>query len=101
MKTLRNVLLSIGIIYLVACLALLAVMLESTNRFAAVMKHIPWRAMAILPFRPLWNVARGGHFAIGDPAQDFTLESVDHTGSFRLSSLRGKQPAVLVFGSYT
>jgi len=39
--------------------------------------------------------------SVGDMAPDFALESPDHKSSFRLSSLRGEKPVVLVFGSYT
>ena len=58
-------------------------------------------AFAALPFKPLWQVARAGRVSIGDMAPDFSLESTDHKSSFRLSSLRGEKPVVLVFGSYT
>jgi peroxiredoxin len=54
-----------------------------------------------LPFKPLWQVARAGNVNVGDMAPDFSLESPDHKSSFRLSSLRGEKPVVLVFGSYT
>jgi peroxiredoxin len=54
-----------------------------------------------LPFKPLWQVARAGSVNVGDMAPDFSLESPDHKSSFRLSSLRGEKPVVLVFGSYT
>jgi hypothetical protein len=88
-------------IYAVLTALLFAVMLQSPDRFAAAMKHVPWPAFAALPFKPLWNVARKGHVNIGDLAPDFALESPDHKSSFRLSSLRGEKPVVLVVGSYT
>lgn len=81
--------------------ALFAVMLQSPDRFAATMKHVPWPAFVALPFKPLWNIARKGHVNVGDMAPDFSLESPDHKSSFQLSSLRGEKPVVLVFGSYT
>jgi hypothetical protein len=65
------------------------------------MKHVPWPAFVVLPFKPLWNVARKGHLAVGDMAPDFSLESPDHKSTFQLSSMRGQTPVVLVFGSYT
>ena len=80
---------------------LFGVMLQSPDRFAATMKHVPWPAFVALPFKPLWQVARAGNVNIGDMAPDFSLESPDHKASFRLSSLRGEKPVVLVFGSYT
>jgi peroxiredoxin len=55
----------------------------------------------VLPFKPLWNVARNGHVRVGDAAPDFTLETADHKSHFQLASLREQKPVVLVFGSYT
>jgi peroxiredoxin len=48
-----------------------------------------------------WNFARGGALQVGDLAPDFTLQSADRRASVHLSSFRGKQPVLLVFGSYT
>jgi peroxiredoxin len=45
--------------------------------------------------------ARKGTLRVGDAAPDFALESTDHQSHFQLSSLRGQEPVVLVFGSYT
>jgi len=44
-----------------------------------------------------------GKLKVGDPAPDFELKYEGKTkeGTVKLSSLRGKQPVVLVFGSYT
>ena len=36
-----------------------------------------------------------------DMAPDFVLPTVNRKSQVRLSSFRGKQPVVLVFGSYT
>lgn len=46
---------------------------------------------------------REGKLKVGDPAPDFNLkyEAADKKGSVKLSSFKGKQPVVLVFGSYT
>ena len=38
---------------------------------------------------------------LGDVAPDFNLPTLDHTAMVQLSSFRGSQPVVLVFGSYT
>jgi hypothetical protein len=81
--------------------ALFAAMLAPPDDFARTMKHVPWPAFAVLPFKPLWNVARAGQVVLGDRAPDFALESPDHKSHFQLSSLRGQKPVVLVFGSYT
>jgi len=88
-------------LYAVLCGLLFAAMLQSPDDFAQTMKHVPWPAFIVLPFRPLWNVARNGHVRVGDVAPDFSLESADHGSHFQLSSLRGQKPVVLVFGSYT
>jgi hypothetical protein len=39
--------------------------------------------------------------AVGDVAPDFELPRVGAEGTFRLTSLVGSQPVVLIFGSYT
>jgi hypothetical protein len=100
-KLLAKAALALAALYAVLTAVLFGVMLQSPDRFAATMKHVPWPALAALPFKPLWQVARAGRVSIGDMAPDFSLESTDHKSSFRLSSLRGEKPVVLVFGSYT
>src|ERR1700751_565777 len=100
-KVLARIALALAALYAVTTAALFGLMLQSPDRFAATMKHVPWPAFAALPFKPLWQVARAGNVNVGDMAPDFSLESTDHKSSFRLSSLRGEKPGVLVFGSYT
>ena len=100
-KFLAKFLLAIVALYAAVTALLFGVMLQSPDRFAATMKHVPWPAFVALPFKPLWQVARAGNVTVGDMAPDFSLESPDHKSSFRLSSLRGEKPVVLVFGSYT
>jgi hypothetical protein len=100
-KFVAKIALALVALYAVLTAVLFGVMLQSPDRFAATMKHVPWPAFAALPFKPLWQVARAGHVSVGDMAPDFSLESPDHKSSFRLSSLRGEKPVVLVFGSYT
>jgi hypothetical protein len=100
-KVVAKVVLALVGLYAVLTTMLFGVMLQSPDRFAATMKHVPWPAFVALPFKPLWQVARAGKLSVGDMAPDFLLESPDHKSSFRLSSLRGEKPVVLVFGSYT
>ena len=100
-KFLAKIALAIVALYAAVTALLFGVMLQSPDRFAATMKHVPWPAFVALPFKPLWQVARAGNVNVGDMAPDFSLESPDHKSSFRLSSLRGEKPVVLVFGSYT
>lgn len=42
-----------------------------------------------------------GTLKAGDAAPDFTLKSPDGKESVTLSALKGQQPVVLVFASYT
>ncbi len=74
---------------------------QPPEKFAAVMKHMPWPVFLVLPFETLWNQARGGTLQEGDPAPDFTLTKLDKSGTVQLSELSKKQPVVMVFGSYT
>jgi hypothetical protein len=39
--------------------------------------------------------------AVGDPAPDFKLKTLDGSCEVQLSACRGKRPVVLIFGSYT
>jgi hypothetical protein len=59
------------------------------------------RAMPLVPFPPMWNVARRGSLRVGDQAPDFELPILDRSRQVRLSAFRGDRPVVLVFGSYT
>jgi hypothetical protein len=88
-------------LYAVITAALFTLMLQSPDKFAGTMKYVPWPAFVVLPFKPLWNVARNGHLSVGEMAPDFSLKSPDHKSTFQLSSMRGQKPVVLVFGSYT
>lgn len=101
MKRLLKILGVLLLLYALVSGALFAAMLQTPEDFARTMKHVPWPAFVVLPFRPLWNVARRGDVPVGGPAPDFSLESPDHKGHFQLSSVRGQKPVVLVFGSYT
>jgi hypothetical protein len=77
------------------------VMCQPPHRFGQIMAYVPMPALMIVPFETMWNVARGGATRVGEPAPDFTLPTIDHKSEVRLSSFRGTQPVVLVFGSYT
>jgi hypothetical protein len=80
---------------------LYAAMRQPPERFGAIMSKVPMPAMMVLPFRPLWMSARGGHLKVGDRAPDFELPSVDRSGAVRLSEEYRSRPVVLIFGSYT
>jgi peroxiredoxin len=49
----------------------------------------------------LIRARQGNHPRVGEPAPDFELDLHDGTGRVRLSSFRGDQPVVLIFGSLT
>jgi cytochrome oxidase Cu insertion factor (SCO1/SenC/PrrC family) len=91
---------ALAILYVAFLGAVFAVMRQPPTRFGQIMRHFPMPALAIVPFEPMWNSARGGTLRVGDQAPDFTLPRSDKSGEVKLSSLRGK-PVVLVFGSYT
>lgn len=76
-------------------------MCQPPDEFGRIMRHVPMPSMMVLPFRPLWMIARGGQLQAGDAAPDFELLTHDKSETVRLSNFRGEKPVVLVFGSYT
>lgn len=85
----------------VATAGLYVAMRQPPETFGAIMSYVPGPAMIVLPFRPLWNSARGGHLQVGEPAPDFTLPVLHGDRMVRLSEEYRRKPVVLVFGSYT
>ena len=81
--------------------ALYAAMRQPPETFGRIMSHVPSVAMAVLPFKPLWMSARGGHLQVGDPAPDFALPVLRGDRTVTLSNEYRQKPVVLVFGSYT
>ena len=100
-KKILKVLVAAVALYGVLTAALFVLMLQGPDRFAGVMRYVPWPAFVVLPFKPLWKVARGGTHNVGEMAPDFSLETLDHQSTVTLSSFRAQKPVVLVFGSYT
>ena len=95
---------------LIAAVALYAILLgglwvamfQPIETFGRVMSKMPVPAVFIVfPFKYMWLVARRGHLSVGDPAPDFSLQTVDKQKRVDLASFRGARPVVLVFGSYT
>jgi len=89
------------VVYLLGVAGLAMAMRQPPETFGRVMSKMPAAAYLFLPFETLWVRARSGNLRIGDRAPDFTLQTLDKDASVRLSSFRGQQPVVLVFGSYT
>lgn len=50
---------------------------------------------------PAFGERKKDTLKVGDLAPDFSLPLVKGKGEVKLSSLRGKKPVVLIFGSYT
>ncbi len=76
-------------------------MRQPPETFGRVMAKMPMPAYFVIPFETFWTRARAGSIQVGDTAPDFQLSTLDHKNEVQLSSFRGKQPVVLVFGSYT
>jgi hypothetical protein len=74
---------------------------QPPETFGRVMSRMPAAAYIAIPFETLWTRARTGALQVGQAAPDFSLPLLDHSRTVELSSFRGKQPVVLVFGSYT
>jgi hypothetical protein len=96
--------LQVGAVLMACWLAFVAFiytkMSATPPEFAAVMADLPRPAMMLVPFQPMWSVARAGTLQPGDAAPDFALATADRTQKVRLSDQRGR-PVVLIFGSYT
>lgn len=78
-----------------------AAMLEPPDEFAQYMNAVPGPLQRIIPFPPLWKLARAGRLSPGDQAPDFHLETTGRDGKVRLSELWRERPVALIFGSYT
>jgi hypothetical protein len=95
------------LVYGAFLMAIFTAMHQPVERFGRFMSYMPRPLFMVIPFEPMWNVARAGELEAGNPAPDFALQAVDakghvtSDGRVRLSSFRGQQPVVLIFGSYT
>jgi len=97
----RAVLATLLAVYVLFLVAMFVVMRQPPDRFGQIMKHFPMPALMLVPFEPMWNVARGGEIDVGERAPEFNLRTADKRERVSLSSFRGQKPVVLVFGSYT
>jgi hypothetical protein len=100
MRGLKKILVVVVVFYALALGALYGVMRRPVL-FGQVMRHVPGPAMFVIPFKPLWFVARAGNLRVGDPAPDFNLPTGDKKARVHLAAFRGQRPVVLIFGSYT
>jgi hypothetical protein len=101
MRLFKRIVIGLLAVYLVLSGALLVAMVQPPDTFGRIMAHVPGPFFAVLPFKPLWFVARKGHLKVGEPAPNFSLPAFDRKSHVELSSFRGLKPVVLVFGSYT
>ena len=100
MKALRKIAVAVLVLYVGVLAGLLAVMRDPTL-FGKVMRRVPEPAFVVIPFKRLWFIARAGRLRAGDAAPDFDLPTQDKKSRIRLASFRGREPVVLIFGSYT
>ena len=100
MRRFRKFAVAFAIVY-VAILAGLVTVMRRPMVFGEVMRHVPGPLMMVVPFKPLWFLARAGRLKVGDPAPGFDLPTADRQSSISLASFRGQKPVVLIFGSYT
>ena len=100
MRKLQKIVITLVAIYLALLGGLFAVMRQPVL-FGQVMRHVAGPALRVIPFKPLWFLARAGHLKAGDAAPDFSLSGGDQKSRVQLSSFRGRKPVVLIFGSYT
>ena len=74
---------------------------QPPEQFGRFMSKMPVAVFLVAPFETMWTHARAGTLQIGDPAPDFTLQTLDKSAEINLATIRKDHPIVLVFGSYT
>src|SRR5438270_13937226 len=100
-RTLKRIAFALIVIYAVFLVAIYVLMRQPPERFAAAIAKMPGPLFMVLPFETLWSQARAGSLAPGEMARDFSLSTLDRKSQVSLSTFRGRQPVVLIFGSYT
>ena len=101
LRLLLRIVTAMVIVYAIFSAGVFVAMKQTPTQFGNVMSKLPMVSMIVLPFEPLWNIARVGVLKAGDPAPDFRLQTYDKSSLVQLSSFRGDRPVVLIFGSYT
>ena len=97
-----KILVAAVVVYAILLGGLWSAMFQPPDIFGRVMSKMPVPAVFIVfPFKYMWLFARRGHLQVGDPAPNFSLQTLDKKSRVELSSFRGSRPVVLVFGSYT
>ena len=74
---------------------------QPPEQFGRFMSNMPVAVFLVAPFETMWTRARAGTLRVGDPAPDFTLQTLDKSAQVNLTAVRKDHPVVLVFGSYT
>jgi len=100
-RSLKRIVIGLLVLYALFLGASYALMRQPPERFASAIAKMPGPLFMVLPFQTLWFRARAGSLTPGDTAPDFHLSTLDKKSEVSLASFRGKQPVVLVFGSYT
>ncbi|MGD0128689.1 MAG: hypothetical protein ABSF46_25310 [Terriglobia bacterium] len=100
MQILKSVVWYAALVYVLMLVALFAIMRQPAL-FGQVMSKVPRPLFMVIPFKQMWFLARAGRLQVGDPAPEFSLPTADRKARVRLSSFRGHNPVVLIFGSYT
>jgi hypothetical protein len=106
LRRLATLVVALLLAYAALLVGIFVVMRQPPDRFGQIMARMPTAVFMIVPFEPMWTVARAGKLDVGDLAPDFVLRTADKKRNeqpehVQLSSFRGRQPVVLVFGSYT
>src|SRR5437667_12457508 len=100
MRTVQKIAVVVVVLYASLLAGLLAVMRDPTL-FGRVMRRVPEPVFVVIPFKRLWFIARAGRLQAGDAAPEFDLPTHDKKSRVRLASFRGREPVVLIFGTYT
>jgi hypothetical protein len=90
-----------AVVWLAFCRLMYNKMRRRPAQFAAFMAKLPGLVFLVLPFKTMWNRARGGVLKLGDQAPDFRLQTLDRKSEVSLGSFRNQRPVVLIFGSFT
>jgi hypothetical protein len=101
MRFFVKVIIALIAVYAIMLGGLYTAMLQPPPVFGRIMAKLPSVAFLLFPFEPMWLTARRGHLRVGELAPDFALKTKDRSDIVRLSALRGREPVVLIFGSYT